>query len=82
KLRCHHLSNCEMKWGDYGKVDLARYDFVFAYLSPVPMPMLFEKARREMRKGSFLISNSFSVPGMDPDEIVEAGDRRLYFWRM
>ncbi len=82
KARCAGLSNCAMKWGKYEKVDLSSFDFVYAYLSPVPMPALFEKAKREMKPGSLLISNSFAVPETDPDEIVEAGGKMLYFWKM
>ncbi len=82
KTRCIHLSNCEMKWGNYEKVDLSGYDYVYAYLSPVPMPRLYEKARREMKKGSLFISNSFSVPGLEADEVVEAGGKKLHFWKM
>ena len=80
--RCLGLSNCVMKWGSFEKADLAAFDFVYAYLSPVPMPALYEKAKREMKQGSLLISNSFDVPGGDADEVVEAGGKTLYLWRM
>lgn len=82
KARCLGLHNCEMKWGGFEKVDLSGFDFVYAYLSPVPMPMLFEKAGREMKPGSLLISNSFSVPEVEADEMLEVGGRTLYFWKM
>lgn len=64
---------------------LGAYDFVYAFLSPVPMPALWEKARREMRAGTLLVSNSFAVPGQEPDQVVEVGDARgsrLLVWRM
>jgi hypothetical protein len=53
-------------WGDMWKVDLACYDVVHAYLSPVPMPGLWQKASREMRAGILLLSHSFAVPGVAP----------------
>jgi hypothetical protein len=65
--------------------DLGDYDVVFAFLSPVPMPELWDKARREMRAGSLLISCAFEVPGHPADEIIEAGPaarERLHVWRM
>lgn len=55
---------------------LGDYDVVYAFLSPVPMPALWEKARAEMRPGSQLISNSFAVPGVEPERVIEVGDLR------
>lgn len=80
--RCRQLANCEMAWGSYEKIDLSRFDFVYAFLSPVPMQALYEKARREMKHGAVFVSNSFEVPGIEADEVVDAGGKRLYFWRM
>ncbi len=53
-------------WGDMWKLDLAGYDVVHAYLSPVPMPGLWQKASREMSAGSLLVSHSFPVPHIVP----------------
>lgn len=72
-------------WGDFWQHNLASYDVVYAYLSPVPMPALWRKACREMRPGSILISNSFGIPGVRPDKIIELGDftgSALYLWRI
>ncbi|MCH8237568.1 MAG: class I SAM-dependent methyltransferase [Proteobacteria bacterium] len=78
-------SNTDIRFGDFWSLDLAPYDVVYCFLSPVPMPALFEKARAEMRPGSLLISNTFTVPEHPADETVDVGDRRrsrLYLWRM
>ena len=40
------------------------------------MARLYAKAREEMKPGSLFISNSFAVPDVDPDEIVEVDDSR------
>ncbi len=82
KARCMSLPNCRMEWGSYEKIDLSGFDFVYAFLSPVPMPGLFEKAKREMKPGSVFVSNSFGVPGTEADETVIVGGNALYFWRM
>lgn len=76
---------CRISWGDFQKLDLGGYDVVYAYLSPVAMRDLWHKARREMRPGSLLISNSFAVPGVAPERTVAVGtrsDSRLLLWRM
>ena len=82
KARCRKLPNCKMAWGGYEKIDLSRFDFVYAFLSPVPMQALYDKAKREMKPGAVFVSNSFEVPGIDADDVVDVGRRRLYFWRM
>jgi SAM-dependent methyltransferase len=74
-----------VSWGDFRKLDLGSYDVVYAYLSPAAMPGLWNKANREMRAGSLLISNSFAVPGVPPAFMVATGARdnsRLLLWRM
>jgi hypothetical protein len=74
-----------VRWGSLWACDLAAYDVVFAFLSPVPMPALWLKARREMRSGSLFISSSFAVPGQSPDREVTVDDlrqTRLMIWKM
>ena len=77
--------NASIAFADYRKRDLAPFDVVYCFLSPAPMPELYRKARREMRAGSLLISNSFFVPGHRADRTLEVDDRRgtiLYVWEM
>ena len=76
RLMAFGQKNCHLRWGDFWKTDLSEFDVVYAFLSPVPMPALWEKARLEMRKGSLLVSNSFIVPNVKPKRVVEVGDRR------
>ena len=61
---------------DFWPEPLASYDFVYAFLSPAPMPRLWEKARAEMAPGALLVSNSFKVPGASILQEVRVGDRR------
>lgn len=70
---------------DIWSADLSGDDIVYAFLSPEPMPALYDKARREMKPGSLLVSNSFAVPGVEPSETWELPDRRktrLYLYEM
>jgi len=70
---------------DIWTAEIAGEDVVYAFLSPEPMPALFAKAKREMKLGSLLVSNSFAVPGVEPAEIWELSDRRktrLYLYEM
>jgi hypothetical protein len=79
------VQSCRISLGDFRKLDLGRYDVVYAYLSPAAMTGLWDKAVREMRAGSLLISNSFAIPGVPPAFMVATGARdgsRLLLWRM
>ncbi len=77
--------NCAITWGDFWQQDFSQYDVIYAYLSPVPMAALWEKARKEMRPGSLLISNTFSIPGVAADKSIQLDDfsnSTLYLWKI
>jgi SAM-dependent methyltransferase len=76
---------CRVRLGSLWTEDLAPFDVVYAFLSPVPMERLFAKALRDMKPGSLFVSHSFPVPGRTPDrELPVPGPRgsRLLIWRM
>lgn len=75
----------QIKRGDFWPHSLAAYGVVYAYLSPVPMAKLWAKVCAEMAPGSRFISNTFAVPGAEPEKIVELDDfhrSRLYVYRI
>lgn len=84
--RCaRSLPNVKLVQGDFWQHELNSYDVVYAFLSPVPMRDLWRKARKEMRAGTLLISNSFAIPELSPESILRVGDRRdtqLYCYRI
>lgn len=63
--------NIRWRWDDLWQARLGDYDVVYAFLSPAPMPRLWEKVRAEMKPGSLFISNSFPVPGVTPAHVIE-----------
>ncbi len=70
---------------DLWKVDLSGFDMVYAFLSPEPMPKLWQKVQAEMRAGSVFVSNSFAVPDVAPSQVWELSDRRqtrLYLYEI
>ena len=79
------VGRVRIRYGDFWNLDLSRYDVVYAYLSPAPMPRLWTKACAEMRPGTLLVSNSFAAMDAAPHRTVELDDRCatvLYVWRM
>ncbi|WP_374353542.1 methionine biosynthesis protein MetW [Chitinimonas sp.] len=85
RLRCAWLGRGTVIRADLLNWPLAGYDVVYAFLSPAIMPALWQKAKSEMRPGSVLVSNSFDIPGVAADAVIDcAAGRggRLYVWRM
>ncbi|GAA5169324.1 class I SAM-dependent methyltransferase [Viridibacterium curvum] len=85
KLLARAQVNAALLRGDFWRYSLEPYDVVYAFLSPVPMPALWAKAAREMAPGSLLISNSFEIPGMEPERVIHIDDPRrtqLYCYRI
>jgi len=76
RLRTLGLANITIRRGNFWLESLAEYSFVYAFLSPAPMPQLWEKARAEMAPGALLVSNSFAVPGVSALQEVDVEDRR------
>lgn len=84
-LRCLLQDNCSIRYRSLWRTDLAPFDTVYCFLSPVPMPRLWAKAQEEMAPGSWLISNSFAIPGVAPDvrrELNEGRQTELLLWQM
>jgi hypothetical protein len=85
RIRLGKHRNCTVHWGNFWDCDLAQYDVVFAFLSPVPMAALWRKAKSEMKPGALFISNTFAVPDQPPQQTLPLNDLRgsaLYVWRM
>jgi SAM-dependent methyltransferase len=77
-------SRAKFMLGDYTGLDFADYDVIFAYLSPVAMTALWDKARSEMHPGSLLLSYEFPIEGIAPDITINASNKGtiLYGWRI
>ncbi|GAO35744.1 hypothetical protein SCT_1135 [Sulfuricella sp. T08] len=77
--------NYSLQWGDFWPHSLADQDVVYAYLSPVPMARLWRKVCEEMPSGSHFISNTFPVPDVESESVVDLDDfhhSRLYVYRI
>ena len=74
--RCLRLPNARVRFGDFWGEDLSSYDLVYAFLSPAPMPRLWAHAAVGLKPGACLVSNSFVVPDVRPQQIIQVEDRR------
>jgi hypothetical protein len=85
RLKWARQPNVRLIYGNFWKESLREYDLLYAFLSPIPMQALFDKAKQEMPAGSLFISNSFTVPDTPAGKAVSVSDRRhtrLYCWRL
>lgn len=84
-LRCLLRPNCQIRYRNLWQQPLGGFDVVYCFLSPAPMPRLWAKARGEMSPGALLISNTFAIPDVAPDQLIELHDwrsSRLLIWRL
>ena len=84
-LRCLLRPNCQIRYRNLWQQPLDSFDVVYCFLSPAPMPRLWAKARSEMSPGALLISNTFAIPDVAPDQLIELHDwrsSRLLIWRL
>ena len=66
-FRCLPYPRVKVRLRSLWSVHLADHDVVHAFLSPAPMPRLWEKAQAEMTAGSLFLSHTFAVPGHPED---------------
>lgn len=76
RIAVYRLPNLHFRYGNFWRLNLAEFDVIYAFLSPVPMPNLYLKARAQMHDDALLISNSFTIPDITPELTVEVADRR------
>lgn len=86
-LRLFTPSGAQHSWhyGSFWNTPLSSYDLVYCFLSPEPMPALWEKARQEMQPGSLFVSNSFPIPDIAPTTTIDVEDGRcttLYCYQL
>lgn len=85
RIRLFGLNNADIRFQSIWTTDVSNADIVYAFLSPAPMTRLNDKVRTEMKPGSRFVSNSFAIPGAEPDDIVAVDDERetqLLIWWM
>ena len=85
RMKLFSRGNAEIVFRSLWQTDVREADIVYAFLSPAPMTRLYTKLKAEMKPGSVFISNSFAIPGDEPDDIIKVDDTRqtqLLIWRM
>lgn len=77
-------ANVKIIFGDLRRLPLTGFDVLYAFLSPAPMPELWQRFRREADAGAWLASNTFAVPGAPAEHTLPLGgplQTELLLWR-
>ena len=85
RWRCRQFSNIKVLRKNLWDIDLADYDVVFLFLSPLAMPRMQDKCLQEMRTKSLVVSSSFEMPIWPAESILQLKDAKqthLYCYRM
>jgi len=68
---------------DMWRIEWSRYDLVYLFQRPETLPRALEKARREMRSGSWLVSLEFEAAGVAATRRLAGRDGRpLWLYRL
>lgn len=71
KSKLLKLNNTVFITKSFWKADLSVCDKLFVYTSIKSMKRLEKKVLSEMKDGSYVISNTFSFPNLEPVEIID-----------
>ncbi|TBV07555.1 class I SAM-dependent methyltransferase [Phytopseudomonas dryadis] len=83
RLRCLGRRNCRIRYENLWHTELSGFDVAYCFLSPAPMARLWAKVDAELPAGAWLVSNSFDIPGVAPQRVIELDDwraSRLLVW--
>ncbi|BEV71004.1 MULTISPECIES: class I SAM-dependent methyltransferase [unclassified Paludibacterium] len=83
-LRAGRPANVRVALSDFWRVNWQDYDSVYVFLSPAPMKRVWDKFQMQARPGAMLISNTFAVPGVEPEQRLPLSGRlqqSLLLWR-
>lgn len=85
RIRTRNLKNCLVHRRSFWRDSWGNADLLYVFLSPVPMARVWSKAVAEMSPGTLLISNSFNIPYVHPEQVIEVPDSRrtcFYLYRI
>ena len=60
---------CSLQRKNYMSVNFAEYDFIYAFLSPAAMQILYDKSKNELGSSSKIVSYMFTWPSVATDHV-------------
>lgn len=81
-----HRSSVEIRYGNLFQAPLKKADVIVMYLGPDVQKKLAPKLKKECRKGTRMISNTFHLPGFKPLKKIErdrtAHTQTIYLYKI
>lgn len=77
--------NLQFQRRDFYSVSLKDADLIVCYLYPDAMRLLRAKLEKELKPGTWVISNTFAMPGWTPQKIFEVEDlyrTKIYLYKI
>jgi ribosomal protein L11 methylase PrmA len=84
KLLCR--SKAKIKFKNFFNENLKDADVIFCYLMPHELKKLAKKIKKECKKGTRIISNTFKISGLKPVKIIKKNKQnktpKLYIYKI
>ncbi len=84
RMACKGAKNVQLLRRNFFHADLSDAGLIICYLYPGAMRRLKDKFEKELKAGTWVISNTFAIPGWEPLQQIEVGDiyrTRIYVYR-
>lgn len=79
-------SKVKIHFKNFFKENLEHADVIFCYLMPHELVRLAKKMKKECKKGTRIISNTFKIKGLKPVKIIKKDEKTktptLYFYKI
>jgi hypothetical protein len=78
-------SNLKIYRKNFFEASLADASLVVCYLYPEAMRKLKDKFAKELKPDTWILSNTFSIPGWEPRQVFDVGDlynTKIYLYRI
>lgn len=79
-------SKAKIYFKNFFKENLKDADVIFCYLMPHELQRLAKKMKKECKKGTRIISNTFKIKGLKPVRIIQKDEKQktptLYFYKI
>jgi SAM-dependent methyltransferase len=72
-------SSAKIVFKDFFRQDLRGADIVYLFLTPTAMPKVEKKLKAELKKGSRVISYTFSIPGLALSAVDKQSNRQTVY---
>jgi hypothetical protein len=73
--------NVKIKYKNFFLIPLNNLDIIYAFLSPVAMLNIEKKLSEQFKNKGIFISNSFPLPNLTADKIVDGDQEKLYIYK-